>query len=177
MLYITFVQIRHFNKQKIMNQNAQKLEKVEKEKNLILNLIKESNKFVGYQIFKDLYLYNYSDTVVISELLRDDTNIVFEFSNTTCMDCLTEQVMFLGKIKSKKNCIVLTHFDNTKELLIFLKNENIKFPVYNLENNALLFKEENNSIPKIILVDKELKLLGLYYCNSAIIKSICEFLP
>ena len=177
MLYITFVQIRLFNKQKIMNQYAQKLEMVEKESNLMLDLIKESNKFVGHQIYKDLYLYNYSDTVLTSELLHDDINIVFGFSNTTCMDCLTEQIKFLDQIKSKKNCIALTHFNNSKELWIFLKNENIKIPAYNLKSSALLFENEDNSTPKIMLVDKELKLLGLYYCNSATIKNICEILP
>ena len=177
MLYIIFVQIRNYNKQKLLVNYAQKLERVEKESSLMLDLIKKSNEFVGYQINRDIYLSNYSDTVMISELLHDSINIVYEFSNTTCIDCLKEQVQFLGEIKSKKDCIALTHFDNTKELRIFLKNENIKFPVYNLRNGTLLFENEDNSIPKIMIIDNELKLLGLYHCNSITIKEICGFLP
>lgn len=74
-----------------------------------------------------------SDTTSLSTLLRDESKLFFHFSEFNCKSCVDQELINLNEIIPKDrvdDVIILSTYNNTRRLKLFLRNYNIDFQTY-----------------------------------------------
>ena len=175
LVYITYIRISMLGKQKDIDQKSQAIENLEKEHGELLEAIYRSNKMVGEKLY-DCNVSSVSGKFMLSNLLTNDVNYVFRFSNTNCFDCLKQQVDILESIGGSKKCLLITKFGNNRQIEIFGKQFK-KSEIYNMASKAKLFENEDDGRPLFAIVNNNLQILTVFYCDDTFKKFHSILIP
>ena len=135
----------------------------------------------GMKIEKDIRIQSLEgDTIYFSQLFENEYKLVFCYSELNCSTCVEKEFENLKKISSEigvNNIIILASYTNIRDLSVFMRVNDNKFPVYKINNNKLgllidkydspyLFVTNRNMIAnQIFLPLKEIPLLSDMYYN------------
>lgn len=160
------------------------LGKVKKVNEYILN--DNDNKKRNYSNLYNKYLFelklnNYSidsladvinlnnDTIPLVQVLSTKPTLVFFFSKLACPPCINHE---LTNLKSKEtifgvnNTLIITDFDNHRDIVMFCKINEIKYAMYILNNkdiNSLLFSKPYLSY---FILSKEMKMREVFLVDK-----------
>jgi len=89
----------------------------------------------------------------------NDKVIVFRIFQENCRECITK---LFGAIKSYKNIVIITNYDNPRELNILVKDLKITCPVFTQKH---LFKDESSLYPYMFAIENN-KVGNFYIPNE-----------
>lgn len=151
-------------KQNDIDHNKQIIETLDNENGNLLDAIICSNKMIGEKLNNCIVSSN-SEKFLLSNLLSRETNYIFRFSNTNCSDCLKQQIDFLYAINKSNNYLLITKFGNNRLIEIFGKQLKER-ELYNISSKDKLFENEDDNRPFVAVVNKNLQILAIYYCDE-----------
>nr|WP_320153937.1 hypothetical protein [uncultured Draconibacterium sp.] len=161
---ITCIHLYMLNTQKKLDQKSKIIENLNKERGKLLETIYCSNIMIGKEL-NDCTVSSISGNFLLSNLLTNDINYIFRFSNTNCFDCLKDQVEILKTISNSKEYLLITKFGNNRQIKLF--GEQIEeAEIYNISSRATLFKNEDDGLPLVAVINSNFQILAMYYCDK-----------
>ncbi len=164
LVYMTFVHIYMIRQNKTIKMLIQTINTLNEGHDKFMKKVNLSNNMVGFKL-NNCIVSSATDTFQLSTLLKNNVNIIFRFSNSSCFDCLKQQINILKTINDSSDCLLLSRFSNNRILNIFCKQE-IKRNVYNLRSEDALFDNEDDNQPLLAIVNNRLEIIALYYCDE-----------
>lgn len=133
--------------------------------NTILNnyAVYENNE--NGKMIDDIRLTNEKgDTLFLSNLAQQN-KIIYRISELHCNSCVVHEFDNLKKsIPSNKNLLILSYYQNPRNLIIFKRINNLKdFEIYNLmDENIQNLIIDKYGTPYMFIIDKHLKISNLF---------------
>lgn len=99
-----------------------------------------------------------TDSLALYTKLKEPFKLAFFHSEVNCNSCVESNISFLndlGDSIGRQNIIFLTSYKNKRDLSIFKRINQIKFPVYNVNSTGLAIEELNE--PFFFVINEHLK--------------------
>jgi len=146
----------------INNQN-QKALIYELEDDINKLLSNDSLKFLSEQqvIDKNIRLESINgEELLLQDIITDKSKLIFMFSELNCISCYEKIINDLNRhinVIGKENVLILAYYSNPRELYAFMRVNQIKCKVYNIESKSLGLMIDNENIPYLFLLDSSFK--------------------
>jgi hypothetical protein len=150
----------------------------------VLDLAKTVN---GISINKNVVLITEEgDKVTIGDIINGENKIMLKYNKLNCSVCNDEEIKNIKKELSKTNTekiILISKYDELKELVIFKRVNNLHIPVYNLSEGMFLSPIDKKNYTYYFTIDSSLIIkdcfipiqnypeLSKYYLQSQLLKS------
>lgn len=150
----------------------------------VLDLAKTVN---GISIKKNVVLITEEgDKVTIGDIINGENKIMLKYNKLNCSVCNDEEIKNIKKELSKTNTekiILISKYDELKELVIFKRVNNLHIPVYNLSEGMFLSPIDKKNYTYYFTIDSSLIIkdcfipiqnypeLSKYYLQSQLLKS------
>lgn len=143
----------------------------------------DSSKFVeknseGKKITSTIKLFdNQGKQIDLKDILNDSPKLIFRFSQMDCKACIDEEfdrIKRLSKQIGINNVLIITDYENPRNLRLFIKMNLIDVAVYNCEKFDLLIEERGLS-PYVFLLSKEGYTQKVHYLDKSSVESTKEF--
>ncbi|MBU1097491.1 MAG: hypothetical protein KKB34_13505 [Bacteroidetes bacterium] len=150
----------------------------------VLDLAKTVN---GISINKNVVLITEEgDKVTIGDIINGENKIMLKYNKLNCSVCNDEEIKNIKKEFSKTNTekiILISKYDELKELVIFKRVNNLHIPVYNLPEGMFLSPIDKKNYTYYFTTDSSLIIkdcfipiqnypeLSKYYLQSQLLKS------
>ncbi len=148
--------------------------------NRIIKVVKQSNT-CDYLKLNDSRLKNVisGQSISISSLLQapNNINIVYRVMNTTCEICNKKQIAKIEFLKKFDNTIILTNEINTRSILWFLKEKDIKCDIYQIDNDDEIFKGDDKNKALLAYVDNDGAILKAFFFTEEDLFLLNEIIP
>jgi hypothetical protein len=150
---------------------------IEKQSNdLMDNLFNDD--FVFPEKYKIINLEG--DTIMLGSLL-DSSKIVIRLNERFCESCITEQINLINSaIKFPQDKIIgLASYNNIRKFRIFVKKNNINFPVYfisHFDGEQIFSINDSFELPYYFHLDKTLSSKFIFHPNLNHLKSTVDYL-
>ncbi|MCX6223540.1 MAG: hypothetical protein NTV01_02090, partial [Bacteroidia bacterium] len=128
-----------------------------------LNMVRNFRVFLELEDLplKDGYIHrNSKDSLQLSELVSNRQLVVLYISINSCMTCVNELFNYIKKDSVSSyldRVVVLACTPDSRMAYSFIKKFDLRFPVYQLGQNSVLF-EKNLDGPFVFLLDRSLKI-------------------
>lgn len=176
LLYLVIVILGVFNiifvGQRIIRKSSgvldAKLVRIENDKlrNIIDVIIENQNNLLnGEQIIIDEKF----DTLFLSQLI-DSPKLIFFFYEYSCMPCVNKAIVILNRrIKEvgKENIIILSYFNQPRDMYLFSHINNLDIPICNL-TSKLNVSTATTDIPFFFTTNKNLKVNNLLLIDPSL---------
>lgn len=99
-----------------------------------------------------------SDSLALYTELKESIKLAFFHSEVNCNSCVESNISFLndlGDSIGRQNIIFLTSYRHKRDLVVFKRINQIKFPVYNVGSTGLAMEELNE--PFLFIINEHLK--------------------
>lgn len=99
-----------------------------------------------------------TDSLALYTKLKEPFKLAFFHSEVNCNSCVESNISFLndlGDSIGRQNIIFLTSYKHKKDLSVFERINQIKFPVYNVNSTGLTIEELNK--PFFFVINEHLK--------------------
>lgn len=130
---------------------------------LLLNL-SLTTEFQSNTIDKNIFLFDENERKVdFQQLVNGKPILIFKYSSLNCNVCVDEQISVLKQVSSKigsNNIVLITDYNTPRELINFVRMNQIDFRIYNLRN--VEFTSIDKSLPFYFLLDKSFTLKKLF---------------
>jgi len=174
-LYIIISVLLIFNSILILQKTTTKQSTIKKEveaaKNdkltTIINVMVENQNVL---INKNQNIINETfDTLSFFELINSP-KLIFYFNEYSCMPCVEELIQLLNtKVESfgKDNIIILSHYEQLRNMYIFSHINKLKIPIYNL-TEPLKIPIASKNIPFLFTIDQKLAINNLFLVDKSL---------
>ncbi|MCK9413577.1 MAG: hypothetical protein M0Q53_14850 [Prolixibacteraceae bacterium] len=154
----------------------------------IIRLKRDSNElFTENSQLNNISVITLKNTSIKLNSIIKKQKLVYRFSNRSCQTCVENDLKILRTLADTigiDNIIILGNFDNIKNLIIYIKNEEIPFDCYNYSDvlNLPIEKNSINDSPCFFVLSNNLKVdfahtsSPNYSINSLYFKRIRMFL-
>lgn len=167
-LIVIFLSIEKY-RTKVLSQNKVELLKKRSDiqkslsfmRDYYLELSIENN---GKPLDKFIEINDGKKNISTFEGIVNSKKLVFRYTELHCDVCVDKQIEAIKKISKKigkKNIIILTEYENLKNLIIFKRLNSLSIPIFNLQNKFNLPIEELDS-PYYFVVDKDFVIKDLF---------------
>lgn len=137
-----------------------------KDKNFILQNRIESLITMRRDILDFSVVHNFNDSIYssLTERIAKEANLVLLIPKNPCHDCYIQEYNKLKLLHRgvQDNIIILTNFEKTRDIKIFLNFNNLDYPIYNSvlpifnefkeSKNPMLFLIDSSYIPQYVFV-------------------------
>ncbi|RHJ84855.1 DUF1573 domain-containing protein [Parabacteroides sp. AM08-6] len=100
----------------------------------------------------------------LSERIKSNTQFVFYVPENYCNDCFIQEYNKLMKMPTKmqRNTIILTSFEKNRDVRLWVKDKEIKYPIYNCSDKSFLQEIASRGKISFFTVDTTYTLKHLY---------------
>lgn len=109
----------------------------------------------------DLIIWDESNEYYnLSEILTQKDKMAFYFSETHCFDCVKDafnQIKNIPDSITSKNYFILCNYANARHFQAFLKEYDLKIPIYNINGQSLNLPIERIESPFFFVVKSDLR--------------------
>ncbi|MDR2907570.1 MAG: hypothetical protein LBU91_06250 [Bacteroidales bacterium] len=99
------------------------------------------------------------------DLLDDSPKVLIRLINSGCTPCHVEQAKLLKELSDTENLIVLVNSINLRPIRIFLRENNIRMPIYCLKETDVLLPNDDQTKLLILHVDENGTILTIQYAE------------
>lgn len=114
---------------------------------------------------RDMKILNIQeDSLKLSDIILDNPKLVLTFSRYACSACIKKEIKILSNFKSKfdtNEVIILTDFENARELIIFVKMNEINYSMYIIDE-LFGIKADEERLPYYFVLDKDMCMKDLF---------------
>jgi hypothetical protein len=121
----------------------------------LTNAKKLEIKYFGRQLeCVPLIISEYDDTISLSEYYPSQYTIAFLYSEFNCQTCVDSalQILYEERLDTLDNFIFISTYKRKQDLYEFKKMNNIKSPIYRVNNSELLDSLINENAPVFLLI-------------------------
>ncbi|HEY3373048.1 MAG TPA: hypothetical protein VGK10_19515 [Prolixibacteraceae bacterium] len=96
------------------------------------------------------------DTLLFKEILSPRPKLIFSFSKLTCSSCVEKEILRIKNIESTfgfDNIIILTNYEHIRDIAMFCKLNNVKYPMYLICKGLNLNVYQNNLAHYFVVFD------------------------
>lgn len=107
------------------------------------------------------------DTLFFKDILSDDPKVIFSFSRFTCSSCVENEILRIKDYEAKfgfDNFILLSDYENIRDIKIFCMENNITYPIYTVHNGLPLNVYQTN-LAHYFVVYNDFYLKDMYIVN------------
>jgi len=160
-ILFTFINVKSL----ISNKPYDKESTFEYFKYLMTNTIEINGKYLTNIEVKDLT----DKTHFLKAYIGNGKKIVFRYSQLNCQSCVDQEIGYVKKIIAflgQENIIIITSYTNRKDLVNFLKVNQLSKNILLMEKNQLLYENEPNA-PYLLVLDSEMKVLFSFFPDKS----------
>ena len=114
----------------------------------------------GIQIEKDIRIQSLEgDSIYLSQLFENEYKFVFCYSELNCSTCIEKEFDNLKKYSNEigvNNIIILAQYSNIRDLAVFIRVNDIKSPVYKINNNKLGLLIDKYDSPYLFVTNRNM---------------------
>ena len=146
--------------------------KNEKLEGVLLEMIKNQN----IRISKNIKVLNKKlDTLSLGEIINEPM-LVFYFNEYSCMPCIDKILKVINERAkySSIKLIILSKYDEAKDMVLFYRVNKTQIPVFNLTQDLPLPASHRN-IPFIFYIDNSMRVNNLLTIEKSDIKFLKEY--
>jgi hypothetical protein len=131
-----------------------------------INLLNTSlaYEFLSAPIDGNIKLFDLqNNSTALLRVVKNHPILIFKYSSLNCNVCVDEQITLLKKLGDKigtENILILTNYNSPRELILYLRINQINIKVFNLNEVALTPIDKN--VPYYFILDKDLLLKMLF---------------
>ena len=121
-------------------------------------------EFQSMKIDRDLILYNTDGQIQeLGKLVCQGPKLIFKYSKLNCDVCVDEQIILLKEfteIIGSENVIIISDYDNPRELTQFVRMNQLDNEVLNLHDQEII--PFDKSLPYYFILSRHLTLQQLF---------------
>lgn len=150
MLIFTVVLFYLYRQSKIEENLSLKIDLLDVKNNELRKLVLLHSEHSHLKFTSGNKLTDVNNNVFTWNTISLTSKLVFRFSQKNCIECVRAQIPFLKNISDKigkDKVILLTSYDNRRDLMVILNEFNLDFKSYNISIDE--FSKYNNSIENL----------------------------
>ena len=137
-----------------------------------------SQKFSGKHVDNISCMDSMHNTFHLLDLIKNKKTLIFHFSEHNCSVCYEDEIRTLQAffINNSSSVIILCSYEAYHNFLVFLKTNQIRFPIYRIEHGIIGGELENYDYPYYFVLHSDLTVSDIHIPDESYPESNKQYL-
>jgi len=137
-----------------------------------------NQKLSGKSIDNPICMDSLHNSFYLSDLVKGERALIFHFSEYNCSVCYESEIQTLQTcfVDNTNSVIILCSYGEYHKFIVFLKTNQIRFPIYRIEHGVMKWELDNYDYPYYFVLHSDLTVSDIHIPDESYPESNKQYL-